>query len=191
MRVGSPGSDGNVTQSNSVGSSATSGNSASTSQDASQDAAGSAIQVLGQEAETGQLSFAASLAAQFGASNDASPVRVKSPGDGGSVSQQNTAGSTATSGNAADTGQHGSQNAGDSRCGCSSAPIQVLGQRAGTGQLATALSAAFQHALSNDSSPVRVWSRGDGGSASQGNTSSSNGAAGNRAGTAGEAIQTS
>ena len=71
------------------------------------------------------------------------------------------------------------------------APIQVLGQRAGTGQLAAALSAAFQHAPSNDSSPVRVWSRGDGGSVSQGNTGSSSGASGNRAGTAGEAMQTS
>ncbi len=191
VRVKSPGSDGNVTQSNTVGSSATSGNSASTKQDAKQAAAGSAIQVLGQEAETGQLSFAASLAAQFGASNDASPVRVKSPGDGGSVSQQNTAGSSATSGNAADTEQQGSQAAGKSRCGCSSWPIQVLGQRADTAQLAKALSAAFQFAPSNDFSPVRVRSAGGGGSATEGNTSSSNGASGNRAGAAGEAMQTS
>ncbi len=75
----SPGSDGNVTQSNTVGSSATSGNSATTNQGAMQDAAGSAIQVLGQEAATGQGSFAGSLAAQFGASNQASPVRVRAP----------------------------------------------------------------------------------------------------------------
>jgi len=191
VRVGSPGSDGKVTQSNTVGSSATSGNTASTTQGAEQDASGSAIQVLGQDAETGQASFAGSLAAQFGASNHASPVRVKSPGGGGSVSQQNTAGSSATSGNASDTAQQGSQYAGGSKCGCSSAPIQVLGQRAGTSQLAKALSAAFQHALSNDSSPVRVWSRGGGGSVSQGNTSSSRGDSGNRASTNGEGMQTS
>ena len=43
--------------------------------------------------------------AQFGASNLASPVRVKSPGGGGSVNQQNNAGSSATSGNAAYTTQ--------------------------------------------------------------------------------------
>lgn len=118
-------------------------------------------------------------------------MRVKSPGGGGSVSQQNTAGSSATSGNAADTAQQGSQYAGGSKCGCSSAPIQVLGQRAGTSQLAKALSAAFQFAPSNDSSPVRVWSRGGGGSVWQGNTSSSRGDSGNRANTAGEAMQAS
>ena len=191
VRVGSYGSDGNVTQSNTAGSSAMSGNSASTTQDAKQDAGGSAIQVIGQEAETGQASFAASLVAQFGASNVASPVRVKSPGGGGSVNQQNTAGSSATSGNAADTAQQGSQYAGGSKCGCSSAPIQVLGQRAGTSQLAKALSAAFQFVPSNDSSPVRVWSRGGGGSVWQGNTSSSRGDSGNRATTAGEAMQAS
>ena len=190
-RVWSPGSDGSVTQSNTVGSSATSGNSAATGQNATQDAAGGAIQVLGQQAETGQLSFAGSLAAQFGAANKAAPVRVKSPGGGGSVSQQNTAGSEATSGNAADTGQQGSQDAGSARCGCSSTPIQVLGQRADTSQLAKALSAAFQHAPSNDSSPVRVWSWGDGGSTAQGNTGSSRGTSGNRATTDGEATQLS
>jgi hypothetical protein len=191
VRVGSYGSDGNVTQSNTVGSSATSGNTASTTQDAEQGANGPAIQVIGQDAWTSQASFAASLAAQFGASNVASPVRVKSPGGGASVSQQNTAGSSATSGNAADTAQQGSQYAGSSKCGCSSAPIQVLGQRAGTSQLAKALSAAFQFAPSNDFSPVRVWSRGGGGSVWQGNTSSSRGDSGNRAGTAGEAMQAS
>ncbi len=191
VRVGSGGSDGSVTQANTVGSSATSGNSASTRQAAKQAAGGSAIQVLGQEAKTGQLSFAASLAAQFGASNDASPVRVKSPGGGGSVSQQNTAGSSATAGNAADTGQQGSQAAGATRCGCSSWPIQVLGQRADTAQFAKALSAAFQFAPSNGFSPVRVRSAGGDGLAAQGNTSVSRGASGNRAGTAGEAMQTS
>ena len=192
VRVWSPGSDGDVTQSNTVGSSASSGNSASTTQDAKQAAAGSAIQVLGQDAETGQQSFAGSLAAQFGASNRASPVRVKSPGGGGSVSQQNTAGSAATSGNAADTAQQASQYAGRGGCGCSATPpIQVAGQRAGTGQLAAALSAAFQYGPANDSSPFRVWSRGDGGLVTQGNNAYSRGDSGNRASTDGEAMQTS
>ena len=56
---------------------------------------------------------------------------------------------------------------------------------------AKALSAAFQFVPSNDSSPVRVWSRGGGGSVWQGNTSSSRGDSGNRATTAGEAMQAS
>jgi hypothetical protein len=189
VRVWSPGSDGDVTQANTVGSSATSGNSASTNQGATQNAGGSAIQVLGQDAKTGQGSFAGSLAAQLGASNDASPVRVESPGGGGSVSQQNNAGSTATSGNAAATTQTGSQ-AAAMWCGCAQ-PIQVLGQQSDTEQLSKALSAAFQLAPANSSSPTRVWSCGCGGSALQANTSSSRGDSGNRAGTDGEAMQAS
>jgi len=157
VRVKSPGSDGSVTQTNSVGSSAISGNSASTKQGAGQTAAGSAIQVIGQEAATAQLSFAASLAAQLGASNTASPVRVKSPGGGGAVSQQNSAGSSATSGNAAGTGQWAGQTADGARCGCFVRPIQVLGQKAETGQASKALSAAFQVAPTNEASATRVW----------------------------------
>jgi hypothetical protein len=189
VRVWSPGSDGNTTQSNTVGSSATSGNSATTDQGAMQDATGSPIQVLGQEAETGQGSFAGSLAAQFGASNLASPVRVKSPGGGGSVNQQNNAGSSATSGNAASTTQRGTQDAAV-KCGCG-LPIQVLGQKSDTDQLSKALSAAFQLAPANDSSPTRVWSWGGGGSAAQANTGSSLGNSGNQATTDGEAMQAS
>jgi hypothetical protein len=157
VRVQSPGSDGSLTQTNSVGSSATSGNSASTTQGAGQAAAGSAIQVIGQEAATAQLSFAASLAAQLGASNTASPVRVKSPGGGGAVSQQNSAGSSAASGNSAGTGQWAGQTADGARCGCFLPRIQVLGQKAETGQAAKALSAAFQVAPSNEASATRVW----------------------------------
>ncbi len=63
------------------------------------------------------------------------------------------------------------------RCGCGR-PIQVLGQKSDTDQLSKALSAAFQFAPANDSSPTRVWSRGGGGSAAQANTGSS---LGNRA----------
>jgi hypothetical protein len=157
VRVKSPGSDGDVTQSNSVNSSATSGNSASTRQDAKQGAAGSAIQVIGQEAETAQAALAASLAAQLGASNTASPVRVKSLGDSGSVSQQNNAGSSATAGNNAGTGQWAGQSADGSRCGCFVPPIQVSGQKADTEQAAKALSAALQIAPANLSSPTWVW----------------------------------
>src|SRR5581483_2174881 len=161
-----------------VGSKATAGNSAATTQDASQGASGGglAVQVAGQKAETGQLAFAASLAAQLGASNTASPTRVKSPGDDGSVSQTNAAGSTATAGNDAATTQDGRQS---------------IGQQAGTDQLAKAISAALQLYPSNDSSPLRVWSRGGQGSATQSNASTSRGDSGNRATTDGEAMQES
>ena len=190
VRVWSPGNEGDVTQSNSDTSTATSGNTAGTTQKGWQGAGGNAIQVAGQQADTGQASLAASLAAQLGASNDASPVRVYSPGNGGSVSQDNTAGSTATSGNGASTGQSVGQLAGGSPCGCSH-PIQVAGQKADTGQLSKALSAAFQIAAANGSVPTWVESYGNDGSAAQDNTSSSLGTSGNRAGTAGEAMQKS
>lgn len=158
VRVLSYGSDGDVTQSNTVGSSAISGNHASTTQGVDQDASGPAIQVAGQKADTGQLSFAASLAAQLGASNTASPVRVKSPAGGGSLTQANTAGSSALAGNAATTGQTAEQGSGRAECGCSLGPIQVSGQQSGTWQLAKALSLALQERPSNTASPVRVWS---------------------------------
>jgi len=189
VRVWSPGYDGNVTQSNSVTSSATSGNSATTGQGAWQGAGGNAIQVAGQEAETGQASLAGSLAAQFGASNTASPVRVYSKGGGGSVSQQNTDGSTAASGNTATTGQNAGQYAG-SPCGCGR-PIQVAGQKADTGQLSKALSAAFQIAAANGSDPTRVKSWGGDGWTTQGNASTSRGDSGNGASTAGTVMQKS
>jgi hypothetical protein len=156
VRVWSPGSDGSTTQTNAVASDASSGNRASTSQGGSQAAGGSAIQVLGQLAETGQLSHAASLAAQMGASNEASPVRVESGGGGGSVTQANAASSSARSGNAAGTGQWARQTAAGARCGCTVQPIQVAGQQAETGQLAKALSAALQLAPSNTASPTSV-----------------------------------
>jgi GTP cyclohydrolase II len=156
VRVWSPGSDGDVTQSNAVGSSATSGNRAGTSQTDTQSAGGSAIQVAGQKADTGQLSFAGSLAAQLGASNIASPVRVLSPGGGGDVTQSNTVGSSASAGNAAGSEQRGTQ-AAETPCGCGY-PIQVLGQQVGTGQLAKGLSGALQLGAGNTSGPVRVAS---------------------------------
>jgi hypothetical protein len=193
VRVYSPGSDGNVTQSNNALSSADSSNEASTSQDADQSVGGSgglAIQVIGQQAETGQESLAASLAAQFGASNDASPVRVWSPGGGGSVNQSNTAASSASSENEASTDQDADQSISGGHCGCSQLPIQVAGQWAGTAQLAPAFSAALQLHAKNNSSPTYVKSYGSsGGLLKQANTAASLGDASNDASTAQETEQ--
>ena len=162
VRVWSPGSDGSVSQQNAVGSTANAGNRAWTGQAAGQAAAGGglAVQALGQEAATGQLGLAASFAAQLGARNDASPTRVLSPGGGGSVTEQNAAGSSAAAGNAAGTGQSAGQTIARGPCGCGGIPIQVAGQKADTAQLAKALSLALQVDPSNDASPVRVWSPG-------------------------------
>ena len=183
VRVYSPGDDGSVDQSNTAASAANAGNAASTRQDGTQSEAGGGLQIqaLGQEAWTGQEGVAASLAAQFAPSNDASPVRVYSDGGGGSVSQQNTAASRATGDNGATTTQAGRQAIGASPCDCrGSLPIQVAGQSAHTGQALLALSAALQALPSNDASPSSVWSAGDGGWLKQANNGASVGEAANR-----------
>jgi hypothetical protein len=86
VRVESEGDDGDVTQSNTASSDSTAGNLNGTKQTAGQQGGGSGIQVIGQEAKNGQLALAGALTAQIGASNENAPVRVLSPGDGGSVS---------------------------------------------------------------------------------------------------------
>ena len=183
VRVGSAGDDGTTSQANNDYSSAAALNGASTRQNGTQSAAGGGLQIqaLGQESNTEQGALAASLAAQFGASNDASPVRVYSPGGGGSVNQSNTAGSSALAGNGAETSQDGRQTIAGSPCGCGSLPIQVAGQSARTLQAAFGFSAALQAHPSNTSSPTRVYSGGGGGSVWQGNAALSSGDSLNRA----------
>jgi hypothetical protein len=202
VRVLSPGNDGSVDQSNTAASTATAGNTAGTTQGASQTAGGSGIQIAGQDAKTAQGALAGSGAFQAGASNNASPVRVSSPGNGGDVKQANTAASTAQAGNAAGTTQNGTQtNAGES-CGCGGKGIQVLGQQSATEQAAIGLSAAVQDfgersrcgcsgsGAGNTASPVRVYSPGDDGSVDQSNTAASVANAGNTAGTRQDGSQT-
>jgi trimeric autotransporter adhesin len=175
VRVGSAGDDGTTSQQNAALSSATAGNGSSTTQSGSQSLAGGGlpIQVLGQQAETEQGALAASLAAQLYPSNAASPVRVISPGGGGSVTQSNLAGSSAGAANTSGTQQDGHQTIAATPCGCGSIPIQVAGQSARTAQLAPAFSAALQAYPANTSSPARVWSGGGGGSVLQGNGATS------------------
>jgi hypothetical protein len=178
VRVWSPGSDGSVDQSNNAASSATAGNRAATTQNGTQSESGSGIQVLGQQAETAQDAFAASLAAQLDPSNNASPVRVWSPGGAGSVTQSNRAASSAAAGNDASTSQDGRQSIAGKPCGCAQLPIQVAGQWAGTAQLAPAFSAALQGRPSNDAGGTSVWSPGTAGALAQSNGAASRGDAG-------------
>ncbi len=161
VRIGSPGTDGDLTQTNSVDSTANAGNSAHTSQHANQSGGGGGTQGqgIGQEATTLQAAFAASLAFQKGASNDASPVRIFSPGGGGSVDQSNSASSEANAGNEAKTRQRADQQVGGHKdCGCRGVPIQGIGQQAGTGQFGFAGSGAFQLYPGNVSDPLRIKS---------------------------------
>jgi hypothetical protein len=195
VRVWSPGGAGSVTQSNTTSSDATAANDASTKQAAGQAGSsapcgcdsGLAVQAIGQKSSTGQLAGAASGALQVGASNTSDPVRVWSPGDDGSVSQSNDASSSATAANSAATGQHGDQYQAGSG-------IQALGQDASTWQGASALSAAAQlpghescgckgSSSGNTADPVRIGSKGNGGSVTQSNAVSSTASAPNTAST--------
>ena len=69
------------------------------------------VQVSGQSATTSQQAGAASSATQIDPSNTNVSIRVLSPGDDGSVSQSNTAASSASAGNQAATTQNANQTA--------------------------------------------------------------------------------
>ena len=187
VRVGSSGNGGSVDQSNTDKSDASATNRNSTDQSADQDQSspsspcgcgdGIGIQALGQSSVNGQAALSASGAFQdFGESecgcssggNSNDPVRVWSPGNGGSVDQSNTADSSADSTNDNST----SQNAAQTQSG-SGIDIQALGQESENGQFAGALSGAFQLDPSNKNGGARVYSPGNGGSVDQSNRASS------------------
>ena len=174
VRVDSKGDDGDVEQSNTVASAALAGNLNHTGQDADQAQAascgcGQAVQAIGQKADNEQLAIAGALAVQLGARNESAPVRVDSPGGGGSLEQSNDVASYALAQNLNGLGQTAAQGQGAG----GGAAIQAIGQSATSHQAAIALSAALQVGASNASSPVLVDSHGGGG----GSVSQSNGVA--------------
>ena len=170
----SKGHDGDVSQSNSVGSSATAANPNLTGQSAAQAQGGGdcgcyggiGIQAIGQEAKNEQSAAGLSAALQYGAKNENAPVRVDSKGHGGDVWQSNSADSSATAANL--NGLH--QGAEQNQAGGGGIAIQAIGQSAKNEQGALGLSAAFQFGASNSSSPVAVDSKGGGGDVSQSNS---------------------
>lgn len=190
VRVDSRGDDGDVLQSNGVYSAASAGNANLAGQAAGQSQSGSCgchgagIQAVGQEADSEQLALAGSLALQLGASNESSPVRVHSPGGGGSLEQSNDAVSHAGAGNLNKLGQSAAQSQGGG-----GTAIQAIGQAASSAQVAIALSAALQLGASNSSSPVSVGGKADGGGVSQSNDAASSARAKNANLTGQEAAQ--
>jgi hypothetical protein len=191
VRIGSYGDDGNVTQSNGVSSTATATNTAPVYQIANQDPTGGcgcqgapSIQAIGQYSTVGQSGTALSSATQFGASNTDNPVRIWSPGDGGSVTQSNGVSSTATATNTAPVYQIASQS-------LSGSGIQAIGQKSVILQGAFAASSALQawapttcgcgSSGGNTAGPVRIGSYGDDGSLTQSNGVSSTATAANTA----------
>src|SRR5699024_4281887 len=155
---------------NNAASSATSGNTGTTTQNGAQNQSGSsclctgkAVQAVGQSAHTHQGALAESAAMQLarrapcgcgsigGHSNG--EARNGSSGDGGSVSQLNNAGSSSIAGNTGTTSQSaGQMQAGG--CGCSGSRVQATGQVAPTKQHARGTSLALQGAPANASGPA-------------------------------------
>jgi hypothetical protein len=195
IRVLSEGDDGDVEQSNSVDSEANAENSNDSDQSIDQDqsagsgdtrkccASGLGIQVAGQESKSEQSALVASFAIQkgdhrsecgcpSGASNTYDPIRVKSRGDGGSVEQSNSVDSDANGRNSNESEQSTEQEQSGAGSGLG---IQVAGQSSRNAQLAAALAAAIQKSPSNASGPLRILSRGEGGSTEQANSADADG----------------
>jgi trimeric autotransporter adhesin len=194
VRIGSPGGGGSVTQTNASLAESAAGNLNSTDQTAEQSAGGSGggptVQVLGQKAVNGQEAGSHATSEQDGASNDNSPVRIKSPGSDGDVTQSNLSGAFSVAGNKNDTTQNASQNAGGlygpavreegcGSCGGDGATVQGLGQWASSNQSADSSADSIQKGACNTNSPVRIKSRGDDGDVKQTNASLAKSAAGN------------
>ena len=195
VRVLSDGYGGDVTQTNSVDSSASAGNLNATKQYANQGAQGGrdkccaagGTQAIGQDADSKQKAGALSVALQSGASNTNTPVRVGSKGADGDVTQTNSVASKATALNVNLTGQKADQEqAGD--CKCAAGGTQAIGQEAKNDQSAGAASLAAQYpgrdkcgcgSSGNTNTPVRVDSYGNGGSVEQSNSVASSAGAGN------------
>jgi hypothetical protein len=193
VRVLSPGDNGSVKQSNSASSEANASNDADTHQSASQDqGGGSGIQAATQKADTDQTAIGLSSAKQIEPSNSNISVRVLSKGDDGKVKQSNDVSSEANASNDADTKQKVDQDQNGSSCGCHSSDglaLQVAGQESSTEQGALAASSAEQKGAENSNTPVRIWSKGDGGRVTQSNDVSSSADASNDADTSQRADQ--
>jgi hypothetical protein len=197
VRIGSPGGGGNVTQVNGSLAVSAAGNENSTDQSADQSAGGPGggvtVQALGQKAINGQEADSHATSEQDGASNDNSPVRIKSAGDDGDVTQANLSGAFSVAGNSNDTTQTVSQDAGSGHpvlgplareggcgsCGGDGATVQAAGQWASSKQDADSSANSTQSGACNTNSPVRIKSRGDDGDVKQVNASAAKSAAGN------------
>ena len=172
IRVLSPGDSGNVTQSNNTTAAAVAANGNKTDQTVDQSQTGGGYgsdyaQIAGQEAKNKQDADADATAKQIGAKNDASSIRVLSPGDNGDVTQSNSAsaGALAANGNKTDQTVDQSQTGDPS----GSDYTQIAGQSADNKQSADADATAVQVKPSNTATSIRVLSPGDDGDVTQSN----------------------
>ncbi|MET0685672.1 MAG: hypothetical protein ABW060_10175 [Solirubrobacteraceae bacterium] len=183
VRIGSPGSNGNVTQSNIADSIAAAGNANVTDQSATQSGGGGGEQVAFQDAKNDQTADADATTTQKYPSNENTSVRIGSGGDDGDVTQTNAAGSGAIAANGNWTGQTVDQSQGGG-CGCHGGTgVQAVGQWADSEQDATADATTTQSGASNTNTPVRIGSGGASGDVTQINAAGSGAVALNGNGT--------
>ena len=145
---------------------------------------GATVQGAGQWASSKQSADSSADSTQSGACNTNSPVRIKSRGDDGDVSQSNSSAAKSAAGNKNSTDQSADQSAGSGGVN-----VQALGQKAWNGQDATSHASSQQYAPSNANAPVRIHSMGGGGSVNQSNASKALSAAGNKNRTCQTALQ--
>ena len=183
VRIGSPGPNGSVNQSNVANSIAAAGNANVTDQSATQSGGGGGEQAASQDAKNDQTAGAGATTTQKYPSNENTSVRIGSAGEDGDVTQTNAAGSGAIAGNLNWTGQTVDQSQGDG-CGCHGGTgVQAVGQWADNEQDATADSTTTQTGASNSNTPVRIGSAGTSGDVTQINAAGSGAIAVNGNGT--------
>jgi hypothetical protein len=194
IRVLSPGSDGDVTQSNSTKAIGAALNDNETTQSIDQSQTGGSpaysedrtkkddhgkgsdsTQIAGQSASNRQYADADATAVQVKPSNEASSIRVLSPGRGGDVTQSNSTTAVAAAKNDNDTTQSIDQD--QSGRGGSGDYLQVAGQGSTSSQGASADALALQLGASNTNAPVRVLSHGKDGDVTQSNSTTAVGLA--------------
>jgi len=160
VRIGSPGSNGDVNQTNAAGSGALAGNLNLTGQTADQAQGdgcgchghgGTGVQGVGQIAWNDQEADADAETTQIGASNSNTPVRIGSSGADGNVTQANVAGSLGVAGNVNLTPQTATQQAGGG-----GTTVQAIGQLAYSKQKADADAETKQIKPSNTNTPVAI-----------------------------------
>jgi hypothetical protein len=174
VRVLSPGHDGDVEQSNSSTAVSVGANANLTEQDIHQKQAGGGgapnVQAAGQQNASTQHASSGATSTQTGAANYNIPVRVLSPGNGGTVSQSNDSTALSAAVNLNKTGQGIGQH--QVGLGHSYAPlVQAAGQAASSSQSAGSTATSTQSDATNTNIPVRVLSPGNDGSVSQSNSS--------------------
>jgi hypothetical protein len=192
VRIGSPGDDGSVTQTNSSKAASVAGNKNDTTQSAGQSGGGSGgIQSVDQKAGNEQAAQSDATSKQVKPSNTNISVRIGSKGDDGSVTQTNSSDAKSAAGNKNETTQQSEQGSGAApapliskcggTCGSNDGPaVQNADQKAYNDQSAGSSATSEQDSPSNVNIPVRIHSSGTDGDVTQTNSSTALSAAGNK-----------